>query len=215
MSTTPFSAFLPQVLPFVSDCPQIVALDAIKHASIEFCEKTYYWQYDSLSMSSVADPSIYIVTLPPDTMLVDVFEVFFNGRPLVPKSADELANIYRFTDWRSESGEPVYFTFNMPGVLQVVPSSQSNTTSALSLRAVLAPTRTATSIDTLVYQHQLDVIAKGARARLHAMVGQPFYDNAASALERKEFLTGIGEAKIKANKGLSRASGRVGYNFFA
>ena len=44
MSEISYEVFLPEVMPFVRDVPEIVAVQAIRNAVIEFCEETHYMQ---------------------------------------------------------------------------------------------------------------------------------------------------------------------------
>jgi hypothetical protein len=209
-----FDKFLPEVLPYVHDCPAFVAVNAIRNAAIEFCEKTHYWQVDASSMVVTGTTSSFVVLLPPDTNIVDVKEAFYSGRRLIPKGPDELSVMYRGMDWREAEGDPFYFTLVMPGDLRLVPSPSTESGENLSMRVAVAPTRAATEIDSDVYENCLEIIAKGARSRLNGLRGQPFYDPEMSALLRKDFMVGIGETKIKVNKGLSRASVAVAFNRF-
>ena len=46
MATTAFTAWLPEVLPNVPTCPDVLAVNAIRNACIEFCSETNWWQGD-------------------------------------------------------------------------------------------------------------------------------------------------------------------------
>lgn len=211
--TKNFSDFLPEVLPYVHDCPAVVAVNAIRNAAVEFCERTHYWQVDASTMGVSGSSSQFIILLPADTNIIDVKECWYNGRRLIPKSTEELATLYKGTDWREAEGDPHYYTFTMPGDMRLVPSP-TMTGSELSMRVAIAPSRVSTTIDSDIYENCLETIAKGARARLNSLPGQPFYNMELATILRKEFVVGIGEAKIKVNKGLSRASVAVAFNRF-
>lgn len=213
MSSKNFSDFLPEVLPYVHDCPALVAVNAIRNAAIEFCEKTHYWQVDASTMGLEDNKAQFVILLPPDTNIIDIKDCWYDGRRLIPKSTEELAAIYKGADWRDAEGDPFYYTFTMPGDMRLVPAPQ-NASSQLSMRVAISPTRAATAIDADIYENCLETIAKGARARLNSLPGQPFFNMDLATILRKEFVSGIGEAKIKVNKGLSRASVAVAFNRF-
>lgn len=213
--STPFTAFLPEVLPYVHDCAQLVAVNAIRNAAIEFCEQSHYWQVNIEAMNTVEDVNSYVVPTPDDTTLIDIAAGWFDGRNLIPKSAEELARLFRGADWRNVVGSPAYMTRITGSELVLVPRPDQTKIDALGLRAVIAPSRSATSISTDIYEKFLEPIAKGARARLYATPGQPYYDMQLAMVYKREFMVAIGEAKIKANKGLSRASVAVEYPGFA
>lgn len=206
---TAYTSFLPQVMPYVRDCPQPIIEDAIRNAAIEFCEKTYIWKDDLAAISIVGGTSEYAISVPTGAALVSVEACWYSDRLLIPKGADELARIFRLCDWRSAEGDPVYYTHTTPNSIVVVPTPQNDVADSLKIRAVLCPTRASTTVEDFIYDDYLDTIAAGARARLYAIPGQPFSDMSLALLSRREFLAGVGEAKIKANKGMTRASLRV------
>lgn len=213
--TTEFAAFLPEVLPYVHDCPQVVAVNAIRNAAIEFCEKSHYWQVNIEPMNMVAGENTYEVPVPDDTVLIDVKGGWYNGRLVIPKSPEELSRLYRNADWRTVIGGPTYITRITGSEVIVVPNPDRTEEKALALRAIIAPSRAATTITTDVYEQFLEAIAMGAKARLYETPGQPYYDIQLAAMCKRLFMVAIGEAKIKANKGYSRASVAIEFPGFA
>lgn len=206
---TPYTAFLPDVLPFVHDCPEISAIAAIRSAAIEFCEKSHYWQADVDAMDTDEGESLYMVAVPDGSTMISLVDGWYNNARLAIKSADELARLFRGSDWRSVIGDPMYVTKMTGSMIRLCPIPTKTEFESVGLRAVLAPTRDSTGVDDDIYERFLEVVAKGARSRLYATPGQPYYDMNLSMSYRKEFITGIGEAKILANKGLTRASGSI------
>ena len=214
MATTLFSAFLPEVLPFVHDCPQIAATNAIRNAAIEFCDRTGYWQADLTPMDAVASTGSYTVVTPTSTRIVDEIGVWFNTILLAPKSSEELNKLYRGIDWRSLVGQPSFFMSDHSGTVRLVPAPAVDKPGAITIRASLAPTRAATGIDTIIYEKQVEVIARGARARLLSMSGQPAFDPIQATAQRTAFLSGCNDARIRANKASTRASVAVEFPRF-
>lgn len=210
----PFTDFLPEVLPYVHDCPQLVAINAIRNAAIEFCEKSHYWQLDIDPMNVEAGEGNFIVPCPEGTVFIDAKMGWMNGRQLHAKSVEELTRMYRSMDFREAIGSPAYITRVRGDEVILVPRPDRTQQAALTIRAVVAPARNATFIEKDVYEKFLEAIAKGARARLHSTPGQPYYDMTLSVMYQREFMVAIGEAKIKANKGLSRASVAIEYPGF-
>lgn len=206
MATTLFTSFLPEVLPYVHDCPQIVALIAIRNAAIEFCERTGYWQVDLAAIDVVADIGTYTMVTPTDTRIVEELGVWYSSILLPPKSNDELTRLYRGMDWRVLVGAPAFYTSSMAAELRLVPAPVAALTGGISIRATLAPTRAAAGVDSMIYEKQLDTIARGARARLLSMPGQPAYDPVQASAQRTGFLAGCNDARIRANKAATRTS---------
>lgn len=209
MATTLFSAFLPEVLPYVHDCPQIAATNAIRNAAIEFCERSGYWQADLAPVDALALTGTYVLVAPTGTRVVDCISVWFNNILVVPKSAEELTKLYRGIDWRSLAGQPSFVMSDHSGAIRLVPAPAIAVVGAINVRASIAPTRATTGMDSDVYEKQLEVIASGARARLLNMSGQPAYDPVQATAQRTAFLAGCNNARIRANKASTRASVQV------
>lgn len=215
MSTTPYSAFLPEVMQYCPDVADFVAENAIKQACIEFCERTRYWQVDLDPQSLISGIASYEVDAPTGTKFVDVTEAWFNDVLLIPKSTEELTRIYRYTDWRSIEGSPQYITRIIPTELIVVPMPSETTANSLKVRASLAPTRDSKGVDSSLYEEFLEYISYGARARLYGTPKQPYYDKAAAMEYEKRFRTAISEVRTRVNRGLGRSAVRVEFARFA
>jgi hypothetical protein len=213
MSTVSFEAFLPEVVQFVPDVPELVATNAIKHACIEFCERTRYWQEDIDPEIVAAGVASYQVDVPTGTKLVDVVEAWYNDVLLIPKSTEEITRIYRFTDWRTVQADPTYITRMIPTELVLVPMPVKSG-GALKIRAALAPTRASSTIDSSVYEEFLEYIAYGARARLYNSPKQPYFDKPSAMEFEKKFRASISEVRARVNKGLSRSAVQVEYARF-
>jgi hypothetical protein len=212
--TVPLEQFLPEVVQFVPDVPEFVALHAIRNSAIEFCEKTRYIQYDLEPIVLETGKAQYTVPVPPDSKLVDIVEAYCDRVLLIPRSSEELARIYRYTDWRTVKGSPTYITRLTNPEIQVVPYLDPANGQVLNLRVAVAPTRDATEIDQEVYEQFLEYIAFGARARLYGTPKQPYYDKRSSFEYMQMFRAGINEARSRVNKGLTRTSNRVEYQRF-
>lgn len=206
--STRYEAFLPEVLPYVPECPEQVAINAIRNACIEFCEKSQYWLYDHDPISGVAGVSTYELDLPDYTAPARVLDAWYNNIPLTPRGEDEIKRTYPF-DWRQMEGNPVFFIQQVPTEVILVPKPMLAASLALKLIVVLKPTRDSVQIDDEIYDRWAEGIAYGARARLHALPNQPFSDPVAAVKYTSMFETAIGRAKVARNRGLARATQRV------
>lgn len=210
--STAYDEFLPEVLPFVKDVPEIVAIQAIRNAAIEFCEETRYLQVDNDPVSLQANVSDYDLDADTGYRVIDVVEAWIGDQFLVPKSVEELTKIYRGTDWRSMQGNPYYYFRSRMGTMTLVPqpaSSSTTTQSYLKCRVAIAPSRSSTTVDDDIYERFLEIICAGARARLYETANQPYYDPQAAMLYRKKFNDEIADVRTRVNKGLSRASVQI------
>lgn len=212
--TVPYEQFLPEVVQYVPDVPEFVAINAIRNACIEFCEKTRAIQADLAPVSLESGKANYALLTPPDTKFVDIVEAYVDGTLLVPRSSEELARIYRYTDWRTAEGSPYYITrINYPEV-QLVPFTSQANGQQLKVRVALAPIRESTEVDEQIYEQFLEYIGFGARARLYGTPKQAYYDKSSAVDYTRMFRAGINEVRTRVNKGLTRTSNRVEFQRF-
>ena len=210
-----YEEFLPYVLQYVPDASEMVATEAIKNACIEFCEKTYIWQYVIPPIGVVANQSNYVMPTPDGTKSVGPIQVYYDTSLLIPKSPDELADIYRMGNWQDLTGRPQYVTRIIKPEVVLVPTPYENVPATLYIRTALAPTRDSTEIDSEIFEQWAEAIAWGARARLLAQDRQDYYDKQGSIDAAKMFNYHINRARIQMNKGITRGSTRTEFQRWA
>jgi len=208
-----YTQFFPEVIPYAPDVAEPVAETAIRNACIEFCERTRFWQEDLGAIPTTANEGFYEVVLAAGVKFVDIVEAYYNEILLIPKSSEELSNIYRHTDWRTVVSDPYYLTRLTPTEVQLVPRPTFGT-GQLRIRAALAPTRDSTTVGDAVYEEYAEVIAMGARARLHNTPNQPYFDKKSALEFDRRFRVAINETRIRVNRGLTRAAGKVEFQRF-
>ena len=210
LTTVPFSRFLNELLQYVPDAPDPVALNAVRNAAIEFCERTRFWQADIDDLLLIKDLGTYEIDSQAGVKFVDVQFAYQGERLLVPKAAEELNRLYRWTNWQNLTGKPVFLTRMNEREIILVPKPEVGD-QKLTVRAAFAPTRDATGVGVDVYEYFLECICDGARARLYGMPSTPYYDaNAATFFERK-FRADISRTIVQVNRSLTRTSPQVEY----
>ena len=208
---TKYEDFLPDVMPFVPNVPEFAAINAIRDACIDFCQKTWYWQIELPAIDLVAGESVYDIGLCPDQRIVGIAQIYYKDILLIPKGQDELARLYRDSNWKTLEGEPRYYTQRSRNEVILVPKPVKADPASLYVRAAVAPTRDSQGIETEIYEIFLEQIAHGARAILYNTPGQPYFDRVSARESDMEFRRGISEAKIAINKGMTRTSNRIEY----
>jgi hypothetical protein len=204
----PFEAFLPNLTQYVPDVPELVALNAVRNAAIEFCERTLIWQFDVDAMLAIKDVSTYEIDASAGVKFVDVMFGYYDDKLLVPRATDELTRLFRWKDWRTMKGEPAYITRLTAKEVIVVPTPDK-AGPKISVRAAFAPTRDASGVGVDVFENYVEIVCHGARARLYNTPGQPYYDkNSALEFDRR-FRAGISEVRVMVNKSLTRSSPKV------
>jgi hypothetical protein len=208
--TIELTEFLPEVMQYVPDVPEFVAINSLRNAAIEFCEKTRILQIDLSPTSLIIGKASYLMIVPPDLKFVDLVEAYADDRLLIPKSSEELSRIYRATDWRTVQGSPAYITRTSYPEVQVVPYPQIDG-EQLKLRASVAPTRTATEVPQTLFEEFVEQISYGARGRLYGTPKQSYSDKSMAREYLMMFRAAINETRTRVNRGLTRASGSIEY----
>ena len=208
--TVSYDVFLPEILQFVPNVPEFIATNAVRNTIIDFCTKTMYWQVNLDPITPVVNQAGYTVEVPDGTKLLAATQAYYNEVLLIPQSPDELANIYRYTDWRTVEGHPQYLTQLVRSQIILAPIPQIvSAGDQVNLKVALAPTRDSTEVSADIYEAFLDVLTNGARAMLYRTPGQPYFDRASAKECDAEYRSGIGRARIEMNKGLARSSSQV------
>lgn len=206
--TTRYEAFLPEVLPYATECPEVVAINAIRNACIEFCDKSLYLIYEHDPVTTVANVSDYGLSLPANTTSARVLDAWYNNYLLGAKSEEDLKKLYPY-DWHAMQGNPRWYTGRDPDTVVLVPYPLVGLTNGLNLMVALRPTRNSVDIDDLIYQRWAEQIGFGARSRLLDTPSQAYSDHMAASKYRSMFETAIGTAKMERMRGLGRSSLRV------
>lgn len=214
MSTVSYDVFLPEVIQYVRDVPEIVAIQAVRNASIQFCEETRVLQTELDPMTAVATVSAYQMIPCKNHKVVDIMEAWYGDQLLIPKAVEELTRIYRTSNWNDLDGNPYYYFRNRTQEITLVPTPKTTVQAQIKLRVALAPTRAATVVDDELYERYLEYIAIGARARLYDTPNQPYYDPKSAQLYLKRFNDGMAEVRTRVAKGLTRASVQIEFQRF-
>ena len=205
MATVSYELFLPEVMPLVIGCPEIVALNAIRNSAVEFCDRSAVWNelQDSVAVTSADFP--FDLEAPAGAKVSEILDVSFNSksvRPLIPDQWDVLA-----PGWRAEVGSLVVHYYginsNQIGTYPVLDDTLDTT---MQMRVAYAPTRASTKIDDAIYQDWLEQIAAGALSRLLLMAGQQWANAQLATYYSGVFERGVADARVAAMKSFSNGS---------
>lgn len=214
MATTAFTSFLPEVLPQVPGCAEIVAVNAVRNAAIEFCDNTLFWQasQDPVTVANTDFP--LLLTGVAGARVTQVLTCVVDGTPIDPTTMDALENSVPF--WRTKvASSPSNYFLPDPYNLSLYPMLDTGVSVELVLRVAYTPTRVATGIEEYVYQKHLEVIAAGALNKLMVQPAQPWSNPELAAFYREKFMKGITDASIDASKSFGRAVKAVSSRAFA
>jgi len=215
MTAVSYEVFLPEVLPYVHDVPEVVAVQAIRNACIEFCEKTHYIQESLDPITGIKNIGNYDLDANDSNYkVVEIMQAYYGDQLLIPKSQEELNQIYRTSNWEDLSGNPYYYFRPRAGEVRLVTKPIITEANKLKVKAAIAPKRSSTTVDEELFERFLEYISFGARARLYNTPNQPYYDPKTSMEYTKRFYDAIGEVRTRVYKGLTRTAVNIEFQRF-
>jgi len=190
-----WSDFGPYVHPFVIGCPEPVMTHHVRLAAIEWCRRTLCWTewLDDVSTESTPETEIDPGR---NRQIIKIKHVLVGGKDwglVEPNYGIRLA--------LQQSSEEFCFTEDQK-VLQIHPLQPTNTT--VRVRAALAPTLQAPSMDRVLDEHAQD-IAEGAIASIMRLPGQSFSSMGDSVVHEAAFRGRIKTIALKKSRGLMAA----------
>lgn len=216
MTAVSYEVFLPEVMPYVHDVPEVVAVQAIRNACIEFCEETHYLQENLDPITGQENVGDYDLDANDSNYkVVEIMQAYYGDQLLIPKSQEELNQIYRTSNWEDLKGNPYYYFRSRANVMRLVTKPIITEASKLKVKAAIAPRRSSTTVDEELFERFLEYIAHGARARLYNTPNQPYYDPKTAMEYTKRFNDELAEVRTRVYKGLTRAAARVEFQRFA
>lgn len=190
--------FLPRILPLVPSCPDILARQAIVDAASEFCEETLLIQYTCDPLSAVKGEGAYELDVPSQQNVAAITKVWYKASSLAPAAAAEIDNIMAYasgaTGTTPDQGTPRVFYELTPGVAGIYPVPDTTEASVISARIATKPTRSATSVEDVLYDDWVEVIAAGALMRICAIPNKAFSNESVAAHHAAKFYQGISRA---------------------
>jgi hypothetical protein len=153
---TPWSDFLPYVLPSAPGCPDPVAEFNLRLAAQEFCARTRVWRETLPNIKALPARGIgpHFMELPDDSEIVRIERATMDGRPIDVMPADALP-----TDWRQYPNtiRDCVFTLDRKEVF-AVPAYE--VTRVLSMEVSLKPSEAADGLsDELASLYKRDIAA--------------------------------------------------------
>jgi hypothetical protein len=212
LSAEPLTNWYDEVLPHVPGCIEAVALNAIRQAASEFCERSWVDNDDHAPIDIVADQAVYPYVPPAEKLVAKPLEVWFGTTELVAKAPGDLRNY--FPNWQTATGVPKFYTATTKRSIRLVATPAEAVTDGLTLRVAYMPTPNATTVEAVVWEDYHEEIAAGARRRLFLMAKKPWTNIKQAGIEQEFFEAGVAAAKHAVMRGFSRAKTRARAHFF-
>ena len=206
MASVAFTEFLPDVLLEATGVPDPVAIAAVRNACFDFCKASLLWNDVQDPEAYTAGVAEYQITPPSGAQIVAVRHINLDENNVVyPVSLDDL--VAAKPSWASAQGRIVTYVQPSPDTVRFV--SVPDVGGTFVANAAYAPTRSATAVDSRIYNQYLEVIKYGALWKLKSMAGQPWADPTGAATYESRFLMGINDATIERQRSNSAAVLRV------
>lgn len=205
------SNFYPYILPHVNGCPEIVVDVNLRSAIIEFCEKSLILQRDHDPVTVVKNISDYDFETPiSDHIVVKILRAFHKGQSLSPISPDDINDptIYnRFAndDNSTLTGAPKNIFQKDERTFTLFPIPDETKASSLTMRIAMKPSRSATTMQDVLYEDYAEPIASGTLSRLMLTPNKPYTNTQLAVAHQSLFVGGINKAKQLANRGFVRS----------
>lgn len=210
--STAHSAFLDYVLPHVPGCTNEMALQEIKNTIIDFCEKSLILQTDHDPVTAIVGQIDYDLEPPKDRLVVRVMKAWYKGQLLEEMAPDDIdtPSVYnQQSGYHVHRGDPLQFFQKEARTFSVYPIPNETVKQSITLRVALKPTRSATTIDDLIYEEYAETIGSGAISRLALSPGKPYSNAALANAHRALFQAGLNVARDRSQNGYVRASRQV------
>jgi hypothetical protein len=203
-----YEAFLSRVLPEVAGCPEVVAIQAIRDAAIEFCTRSNALQQDLDPLTAIANQSEYDLEAPAGYRVSRVMKAWFEDSELLAAAPDmiRVPDAYKRSAGKAK---PTFYFQKTSATISLLDVPETTAKGAVTIRAALTPTRASTTVDDEIFELWAEEIAHGAKYRLMLVAGKPYSNTAASAIEKGLFEAGVNKATLQAARGYVRSSVRV------
>lgn len=202
--------YLKEVMPDVKGCPIRVAENAIRNAAIDFCNESRAWRDPIDDVTTSADVHTYPLSGPTDSEIIALYYVKRNSANLPLKTIPDM-----YLDRHRQNPntqEPKWFHQPSPQEIRFVWTPDAEYT--YKCKAILKPTKDAESGPDFLYNDWMEVIAHGAKMRLKMMSGRDWFDPKTASYDRKEFIKGKTEARIRDAKSNVASSTRARPGYF-
>lgn len=203
----PLDYLLPYVLTRAHKCPEPTALDALRRAAQEFCQRTKLWR--DQDRFEVSGDNCEVVCVPYGAVLHEIESSRFDRRLLEPVSISWLD--HNIHDWRNkEASGARYITQIAPDTVRLVPGAAGT----LDISTVLKPSDDTDQLPRFMVDSYSRVLSDGALAELLTIPGQTFFNPDLAGFFSARFEREMNRLSSMSIRGQQRAPARTVAQFF-
>lgn len=205
LAIVPWTEWLPDLMPDVRGCPNVVAVHELRRAAQKFMELTRAWTAVLPSVPIASSQDAEAITLS-GADLVRIEEAWYDGRRIEASNATAMAG-YCHDDWTLHTGTPAAVVQLTPGVVRLYPIPTDAAATGLKMRAALKPADDAIGLPRDMAVAYRDAIVCGAKYKLMLYPNAPWNNEKMAAVHMGKFQRGIDDAIMMAAAGFG--TGRI------
>jgi len=202
---TNFEDFLPYVLMEVPGCPRDVAEEFVRKFAIRLCEKGLVIRKAASDIIITADVVEYKLNFTENLYRpLGIVDAHYEGGTVMEAVSEQMMDD-QTPRWRIEttSQRPLKHWLTMDHKFHVHPKPTADRDDdPIKVECWVAPVRTATKIDTFVFDNYAETIAYGALSELQLMPGQSWNDTVLAALNGRKWRQGLRNARADSLRGV-------------
>lgn len=174
MTATAWSAWYPDVMPHVQECPIPIIEHELKRAAQTLMTRSRVW---SMTLPAIAvaadDTTVEVVTGDAQAEMVRAEEAWYDGAKVAIIPVDEAAKLYGL-EWQSATGTPTAIVQMSHAEFRLYPIPTIDATTGLTLRISARPSEASTGIPSDLATRYMDELATGAKSRLMMYPNKPW-----------------------------------------
>lgn len=214
-----YADFLNYVIPWVPGCPTPLALQEIRNAMIELCEKALIIQRDHHPVTVLSNITDYDFEPPEGYLVTKIMKMWYLGQEMRPEQLDhQLLRGYAYnndvvTHLPRQMGDPRFYSQKDEYGFFVWPIPKETKVDGITIRVALKPKRICPDecdpVDDMIFEDYAETIAAGAKRRLMLIPKKPYSDPNQATAEQQLFMAGMNVARQRAVRGYVRSPLRV------
>ena len=209
MRTVPVDKFIPYISVQAENCPNFLVRQCVLATVSDMCQRTGCVTTETC-FSTKAGERRYDLQLGTGLRGEIVRHLYVDGKELTPVTLDELSHIFKGVDWAESSGEPMFYTYQKPGEIQIIPVPQSEAFCRVALTASVE--RDAEKVPEQFYNDYFDAVLWGALSRVFRVAGQTYTNVRLADEYEMKYDLAVRNIRNDVVRDFTRRSGRVFFN---
>lgn len=177
-------------------CPEPELIDAYRYAAIDFCKRTRVMT----AWITTTTAAMAVATISPDQQITDILDALFDGEEVSIVGINDRA-VTTATD------QAPVLTWRNPNLPQIVP--QPALSREVQMLMVFAPGPASTTVDDSVWLRYSEELNHGALARLFAVPGVPYSNQALATYHQGMFDRAVSDAASTHGSALTREANKL------